>query len=361
MADVKISGLPASTTPLAGTEVVPIVQSGVTKQVSIANLTAGRQISASSITDTGLTSGRIPYAGSGGLIQDSANLLFDGTNLAVSGAVSGTSITDSGLTSGRIPYAGTGGLLQDSTNLLFDGTNLTVSGKIKQVSGSSVPYTLFSTGIPFIIVSSGSMGNNGALTITGAVASIYPNAYVYLPSGAISSGSAAGYYYAIFSSTTAATVYNNTYTPGSGVPTVPASPTAFSTTGPGAYTQSASPPNPFSVVVPANALSINGKIEIDAFSTQTSGSSFMALFVGSLYTQSNSNYLFQSTKWKASARGVTNGLCLGMDYTNATYNSYVGYGTDSIASTITIALSLKSLTPASVSVAVESFIIKVYP
>jgi hypothetical protein len=50
MADVKISGLPASTTPLAGTEVLPIVQSGVTKQVSIANVTAGRDVSALSIT-----------------------------------------------------------------------------------------------------------------------------------------------------------------------------------------------------------------------------------------------------------------------------------------------------------------------
>jgi hypothetical protein len=34
MADVKISGLPASTLPLAGTEVLPIVQGGVTKQVT---------------------------------------------------------------------------------------------------------------------------------------------------------------------------------------------------------------------------------------------------------------------------------------------------------------------------------------
>jgi hypothetical protein len=42
MADAKISALPASTTPLAGTEVLPIVQSSTTKQVSIANLTAGR-------------------------------------------------------------------------------------------------------------------------------------------------------------------------------------------------------------------------------------------------------------------------------------------------------------------------------
>ena len=53
MADVKISGLPASTTPLAGTEVLPIVQSGVTKQVSVANLTAGRAIGATNATFTG--------------------------------------------------------------------------------------------------------------------------------------------------------------------------------------------------------------------------------------------------------------------------------------------------------------------
>jgi hypothetical protein len=52
MADVKISGLPASTVPLAGTEVLPIVQGGATKQVSIANVTAGRAISATTIQST---------------------------------------------------------------------------------------------------------------------------------------------------------------------------------------------------------------------------------------------------------------------------------------------------------------------
>ena len=50
MADTKISALTASTTPLAGTEVLPIVQGGTTKQVSVANLTAGRAVSALSLT-----------------------------------------------------------------------------------------------------------------------------------------------------------------------------------------------------------------------------------------------------------------------------------------------------------------------
>jgi hypothetical protein len=38
MADQKISALTSATTPLAGTEVLPIVQSGTTKKVSVANL-----------------------------------------------------------------------------------------------------------------------------------------------------------------------------------------------------------------------------------------------------------------------------------------------------------------------------------
>lgn len=44
MADKKISQLPASTTPLAGTETLPVVQSGATKQVSVDNLTAGKTV-----------------------------------------------------------------------------------------------------------------------------------------------------------------------------------------------------------------------------------------------------------------------------------------------------------------------------
>lgn len=44
MADSKISALPASTTPLAGTEVLPIVQSGSTVKVAVSDLTAGRTV-----------------------------------------------------------------------------------------------------------------------------------------------------------------------------------------------------------------------------------------------------------------------------------------------------------------------------
>ena len=52
MADKKISALPAATTPLAGTEVLPVVQGGVTDKVSVANFTAGRAVSALSLSTT---------------------------------------------------------------------------------------------------------------------------------------------------------------------------------------------------------------------------------------------------------------------------------------------------------------------
>jgi hypothetical protein len=52
MADKKISALTAATTPLAGTEVLPIVQSSATVKVSVANLTAGRNVDALSVTAT---------------------------------------------------------------------------------------------------------------------------------------------------------------------------------------------------------------------------------------------------------------------------------------------------------------------
>jgi len=76
MADSKISALPASTTPLAGTEVLPVVQSSTTKQVSVTNLTAGRSVSATNFIPSGSavpTNGvYLPAANSVGVATNSA-------------------------------------------------------------------------------------------------------------------------------------------------------------------------------------------------------------------------------------------------------------------------------------------------
>lgn len=53
MADLKISQLTGATTPLAGTEVLPIVQSSTTKKVAVSDLTVGRAVAAASLETTG--------------------------------------------------------------------------------------------------------------------------------------------------------------------------------------------------------------------------------------------------------------------------------------------------------------------
>jgi hypothetical protein len=62
MSNIKISQLNNATTPLAGTEVVPIVQSGSTKKVTVSNIVAGKQDTLT-LTTTG-TSGAATLVGS---------------------------------------------------------------------------------------------------------------------------------------------------------------------------------------------------------------------------------------------------------------------------------------------------------
>lgn len=113
----------------------------------------------------------------------------------------------------------------------FNPGNVSITGGT--ITGTNVPYFFAKSAIPFIKASSGSMGNNGALTGLTALPTTYAGAYIWLPANAIQAGSSAGWYWFVGSSTTAGTVYNSTYT--SGIPTAGTT-TAFATTGPGAFT-----------------------------------------------------------------------------------------------------------------------------
>ena len=145
-----------------------IQNSVVTIADTTGNMAGVGTLSSGAITSSSLTATRVPYAGTAGLIQDSANMTFSGTVLTssfagpvaattlsasstVSGtgfstylasppaiggaaaaagtftAIVGTSVTDSGLTTGRVTYASTGGLLTDSSAFTFNGTTLTVT------------------------------------------------------------------------------------------------------------------------------------------------------------------------------------------------------------------------------------------
>jgi hypothetical protein len=72
MANSKISALTSATTPLAGTETLPIVQSSTTKQVSVANLTVGRAVTATSFT----VSTQTGFVGSSGDTNIASNWIY---------------------------------------------------------------------------------------------------------------------------------------------------------------------------------------------------------------------------------------------------------------------------------------------
>jgi hypothetical protein len=147
-----------------------------------------------------------------------------------------------------------------------------VTTTCKTTNGNKIPWVLAQTGIPIGIVSSGTMGNNGALSGITAISGIGQyGVYYYFPAGAIFSGSAAGFYWTVSSGTTTGTVYNNTYG-GSGQPAYVSSPTAFSTTGPGAYTGFTGSLNIVSVSLPGNSLGVNGELQLTMSTASTSNS-----------------------------------------------------------------------------------------
>lgn len=154
MADTKISALTVATTPLAGTEVLPIVQSGVTKQVSVANLTAGRAVSADSLT---LTGSPLP-ATSGGTGQSSyavGDLLYASTTTALSKLADVA--TGNALISGGVGVAPSWGKIGLTTH---------VSGTLAVGNGGTGLTSYTSTGI---IYASGTttLASGSALTFDG--------------------------------------------------------------------------------------------------------------------------------------------------------------------------------------------------
>jgi hypothetical protein len=72
MADAKISQLPVASTPLAGTELVPVVQGGATEQTTVEAILTGT-------VPSGTANGVLFLDGSKVVTSGSA-LTFDGTN-----------------------------------------------------------------------------------------------------------------------------------------------------------------------------------------------------------------------------------------------------------------------------------------
>jgi hypothetical protein len=130
MADKKISALTAASTPLAGTEVLPIVQSGATVKVAVSDLTAGRAVSASSLSSTTKVSGKIASSGSYNRIYEI---------LALGGSAIGEiSYND---TNDTMRIANLSNYVNTSTTLYVNGADrmeIMPNGDIKALNGNLV-------------------------------------------------------------------------------------------------------------------------------------------------------------------------------------------------------------------------------
>jgi hypothetical protein len=155
---------------------------------------------------------------------------------------------------------------------------------------------LLSTVIPFVKPPNGSMAANGALTLGKALDFTYSapasgqgGCWMYFAAGQVHSGSAAGWWYTVMSSTTAGTVYNNRYTSGPTNP--PAIPAGLSIAGPGAFTADAGTDRSGpTVTLPGNAMGRFGRLRsrtVGSASATGAGSRFHKAFLG--------GYAFQVT------------------------------------------------------------------
>lgn len=121
------------------------------------------------------------------------------------------------------------------------------------------PIELYRMGAPVMVPPAGTIGTNGALTITGvAVPSPFAgmSLWCYFPAGAVYSGSVAGYFWTALSSGTAGTVYDVVLGDGQS-PYVPANPAAVSGTG-AAYTIANGYYWPGKIIIPGGLMGARG-------------------------------------------------------------------------------------------------------
>lgn len=159
MADVKISGLPASTTPLAGTEVLPVVQGATTKKVAVSDLTAGRAVSALSVTATTVNATTLDTN------VAAAGVTLSGTTLSADGTDTNIDINITPKGTGAVKTARvhttndvlTGGI----TSTTYNGSLYRSTGSIELTAGSSINISSVICGAAVVAVYSTGLGTGG--------------------------------------------------------------------------------------------------------------------------------------------------------------------------------------------------------
>lgn len=197
-----------------------------------------------------------------------------------------------------------------NTGYIYNVTDVGVNGSLWRSNGTlwapvNGSVVLVQNAMPWILLSTGSISAGGALTGITALAYNPGKAWVYLPANALAASIAAGWYYAVFSSTTAATIYLNQ--PAATFPVVwPASPTAV-TAGQGAYVGAGAANHALPTFsLPANSMGING--QLSASGNSAGGTTSYVYFFLSASQYGSASIIGASQAWRFDFRnrGVTN-------------------------------------------------------
>jgi hypothetical protein len=194
MADVKISQLPAATTPLAGTEEIPLVQSTTTKKVTVtgllttANLGTPTAINLTNATNVPMAQATGTLAVNRGGTGTTTPNIIGGTNISVSGTWPNQTVSATGSAAGNVTgptiatdnavarYDNTTGQIIQNSGVIISDANV-ITGGTWNGTPIAVSYGGTGTSTPSLV-----QGTN--VTITGT----WPNQTINATGGGGGSG-----------------------------------------------------------------------------------------------------------------------------------------------------------------------------
>jgi hypothetical protein len=179
MANSKISALTSATTPLAGTETLPVVQGGATTKVAVSDLTAGRSVSGANFV---VSSSTIPV---NGVYLPAANSVGVATNSTLRTTVDASGNFGVGVTPRKLLSVGA------NLDLYSGGAATPTVPSIRASAGNNLILNAFSTGITYINFDGGSGGVVVANGAGGSLVTIASTGNTTLNTGNVVQGTAA--------------------------------------------------------------------------------------------------------------------------------------------------------------------------
>lgn len=221
-------------------------------------------------------------------------------------------------------------------------------GTIAGVSG--VPTYLTGGAIPIVILPTTTYNNNGAATAGTALPVAYGNFYAVVPANSIAAGTPAStsIYFAQASTTTAITLFNNLMSANldaNGNPTIPASPTAFVTTGAGSVAGVTGTVTLLTYTVAAGTIGTAGEYQMDLGISATSnanGKTLQVTFGGTSIINSGSLASNAAFRWLGAVAnmGGTSTQYMSSVLTGASVSTGQQYGAINTANAVSVTIGL---------------------